>query len=74
MNKRNLILMEQVEHVESERRIITTLQHPNIVSIYGTFQDEEFLCSEGHQDPGLSSQQLLLLRGLGPVRDPGLVL
>ena len=43
MSKRNLILLEQVEHVQSERRILTSISHPNIVTVYGTFQDEEFL-------------------------------
>lgn len=43
MNKRQIIQLEQVEHVKNEKNILSILHHPNIVTVYGTFQDENFL-------------------------------
>ena len=43
MSKRLIITLEQVEHVKSERNILAEVKHPNIVTVYGSFQDENFL-------------------------------
>lgn len=43
MNKRLIISLEQVEHVKNEKNILTLLKHPNIVKVFGTFQDDEFI-------------------------------
>jgi serine/threonine protein kinase len=39
MSKQKLIELDQVEHIQYERRIIFEVQHPNVVICYGTFQD-----------------------------------
>lgn len=33
--------MEQTEHVQNERRIMSMMNHPNVVRLYGTFQDRD---------------------------------
>jgi len=43
MNKRLLIELNQIEHVQNEREILELIQHPNVVRMYGTFQDDEFV-------------------------------
>jgi serine/threonine protein kinase len=40
MSKQRLIDLNQVEHIQHEIRIIRMVQHPNIVTFYGAFQDE----------------------------------
>lgn len=43
MSKRQIIQLDQVEHVRNEKNILGILHHPNIVTVYGSFQDENFL-------------------------------
>lgn len=41
MSKQRIIEENQVEHVESEREILSMLNHPNIAIFYGSFQDHD---------------------------------
>lgn len=43
LKKTEVIKLQQVEHMLSERRILSTLDHPFIVKLSGTFQDEKHL-------------------------------
>lgn len=40
MNKNNIIKLEQVGHVKAEKKILTSVSHPFIVQLFGTFQDQ----------------------------------
>eukprot|EP00475_Leptophrys_vorax_P042518 TRINITY_DN80123_c0_g1_i1.p1 TRINITY_DN80123_c0_g1~~TRINITY_DN80123_c0_g1_i1.p1 ORF type:complete len:402 (+),score=95.02 TRINITY_DN80123_c0_g1_i1:143-1348(+) len=40
LKKREIIRLKQVEHIRSEKEILTKISHPFIVDFYGTFQDQ----------------------------------
>jgi serine/threonine protein kinase len=40
MSKARIVELNQLEHVQSERAILEIVQHPNVVKLYGTFQDD----------------------------------
>lgn len=40
MNKEQLVKLKQVEHISSERSIMTELEYPFIVNLLKTFQDD----------------------------------
>lgn len=52
MNKRLLIELNQIEHISSERQLLALVQHPNVVKLYGTFQDDEFIYMMMEYIPG----------------------
>lgn len=52
MSKQRLIELNQVEHIQSEREIISSVQHPNVVVLYGTFQDNDALYMMMEYIPG----------------------
>jgi serine/threonine protein kinase len=37
-----------VEQVKREKQILESLSHPNIIHLYGTFQDNNSLCTRHH--------------------------
>ena len=39
MSKKRVIELNQQEHVQNEKDILKLVQHPNVVKLYGTFQD-----------------------------------
>jgi serine/threonine protein kinase len=41
MNKRDIVRMRQVEHVNSEKDIMKKIKHPFIISCHLTFQDSK---------------------------------
>jgi len=43
LKKRDIVKMQQVDHVKSEKQILLMLSHPFIVDLLGTFQDESHL-------------------------------
>jgi len=43
LKKKDIVKMQQVEHVRQEKEILMRLSHPFIVQMWGTFQDEECL-------------------------------
>ena len=43
MKKEELIKKEQVKHVENEKNLLETLNHPFIVNYHGFFQDKKFV-------------------------------
>ena len=40
MPKHRIMQLNQIEHIKNERDILVSISHPNIVQVYGTFQDE----------------------------------
>ncbi|UJR37104.1 hypothetical protein I4U23_029808 [Adineta vaga] len=40
---RDIVQMKQVNHVNDERRILTTIHHPFIVRFYGSYRDTRYL-------------------------------
>jgi serine/threonine protein kinase len=48
MSKERLIELNQQEHVIAESHILGSIQHPNVVTLYGTFQDASnvYVCLE----------------------------
>lgn len=43
MSKKRVVELNQLEHVQSEVEILKMVQHPNVVTLYGTFQDSKNL-------------------------------
>jgi len=43
LKKRDMVKMQQVEHVRQEKDILLRISHPFIVDLLGTFQDEQSL-------------------------------
>ena len=43
LNKSNIIIRKQVEHTNTERRVLGTINHPFIVKLYYAFQTEDRL-------------------------------
>mmetsp|Transcript_35716 Transcript_35716/g.57772 ORF Transcript_35716/g.57772 Transcript_35716/m.57772 type:complete len:332 (+) Transcript_35716:75-1070(+) len=43
LNKAEIIRLKQVEHIKSEKDILARIEHPYIVNLYGTCQDEKTL-------------------------------
>jgi len=43
LKKKDILKMQQVEHVRQEKEILMRLSHPFIVQMWGTFQDEQCL-------------------------------
>jgi serine/threonine protein kinase len=41
LKKREIIRLKQVEHIKSEKEILSMISHPFIVNFYGTFQDSK---------------------------------
>lgn len=39
MSKKRILDLNQEEHVQNEKRLLALLQHPNVVKLYGSFQD-----------------------------------
>jgi serine/threonine protein kinase len=44
MKKSEIIRLKQVEHVKQEKSIMSMVEHPFVVNLLGTFQDERRLC------------------------------
>ena len=44
LKKVEVIRLQQVEHMISEKSILSKMDHPFIVRLAGTFQDEKYLC------------------------------
>ena len=44
MRKSEIIRLKQVDHIRAEKQILFTLEHPFIVRLLATFQDEKRLC------------------------------
>lgn len=40
LKKKEIIRLKQVDHIRSEREILTRISHPFIVDLYGTYQDD----------------------------------
>uniref|UniRef100_A0A7R9UVA8 Uncharacterized protein n=1 Tax=Diacronema lutheri TaxID=2081491 RepID=A0A7R9UVA8_DIALT len=43
MKKSEVVRLKQVDHIKSEKEILTAVQHPFIITLYGVFQDERNL-------------------------------
>eukprot|EP00741_Cyanophora_paradoxa_P010446 tig00000037_g10101.t1 len=43
LNKAEIIRLKQVEHIKNEKNILARIEHPFIVNLYGTCQDEKTL-------------------------------
>lgn len=43
LKKKEVARLRQVDHINSERRILSGTSHPFIVKLYGTFQDEKMV-------------------------------
>jgi len=43
MSKREILRLRQVQHVLSEKHILSMVQHPNIIKAYATFSDSEHI-------------------------------
>ena len=43
LKKAEVVRLQQIEHMISERAILAALDHPFIVTMRGTFQDELYL-------------------------------
>ncbi|OHT17403.1 AGC family protein kinase [Tritrichomonas foetus] len=41
MSKKRVVDLNQLEHVQSEVEILRLVQHPNVVGLFGTFQDSK---------------------------------
>mmetsp|Transcript_104653 Transcript_104653/g.223690 ORF Transcript_104653/g.223690 Transcript_104653/m.223690 type:complete len:365 (-) Transcript_104653:38-1132(-) len=44
MKKSEIVRLKQVEHIKAETSILKQIEHPFIVNLLGTFQDEKRLC------------------------------
>lgn len=45
LDKRHVVKENKVEQVKREKQILESLSHPNIIHLYGTFQDNNSLCT-----------------------------
>ena len=45
LDKKHILREKKVEEVKVERDALNTLDHPNIIKLYCTFQDAENLCT-----------------------------
>ncbi|KAF4738804.1 hypothetical protein FOZ63_004025 [Perkinsus olseni] len=43
LKKAAIIKLKQVDHIISEKSILKVIHHPNIVNLYGSFQDKRYL-------------------------------
>jgi len=43
LKKTEVVRLKQVEHINSEKSILTAIKHPFIVNLYRSFQDEKYL-------------------------------
>jgi serine/threonine protein kinase len=43
LKKSEVVRLKQVEHINSEKQILSTIRHPFIVTLYRSFQDEKYL-------------------------------
>lgn len=43
MKKTDIIRLKQVEHIISEKGVLSVINHPFVVNLYKTFQDEHYL-------------------------------
>lgn len=43
MKKTDIIRLKQVEHIISEKGVLSIISHPFVVNLYKTFQDEHYL-------------------------------
>jgi len=43
LKKSEVVKLKQVEHINSEKQILSSIRHPFIVNLYRSFQDEKYL-------------------------------
>jgi len=43
LKKTEVVRLKQVEHINSEKQILSSIRHPFIVNLYRSFQDEKYL-------------------------------
>lgn len=43
LKKSEIVRLKQVEHMNSERRILCSINHPFIVTLYSTFQNDQYI-------------------------------
>jgi serine/threonine protein kinase len=43
LKKTEVVRLKQVEHINSEKQILSSIKHPFIVNLYRSFQDEKYL-------------------------------
>lgn len=39
LNKERIVRMKQIEHTNNEQQMLSSVQHPFIINLWGTFQD-----------------------------------
>lgn len=44
LSKKHIVKLGKAETVQREKQIMDAMKHPNIVQLYATFQDSEYLC------------------------------
>lgn len=59
MQKAEIVRLKQVEHIESERKILLNIAHPYIVNLWSTFQDATSIYMVMDYVPGGELFQLL---------------
>ena len=62
-SKAQIVRLKQVEHMISEKQIMQAVQHPNLVRLYGTFQDAVNLYLV--MEPVLGGELFTILRNEG---------
>jgi serine/threonine protein kinase len=66
LDKRHVVKENKVEQVKREKQILESLSHPNIIHLYGTFQDNNSLCTRHHtSSPSLEASTIVLTRPHG---------
>ncbi|KAH8827925.1 kinase-like domain-containing protein [Flagelloscypha sp. PMI_526] len=68
MNKQRIVALKQVEHTNNEQRILTSIEHPFIVTLWGIFQCSTYLYMVMDFVPG--GELFMLLRRSGTFPDP----
>jgi len=41
MPKARVVKMKQLEHIHNEKQLLSSVQHPFVIGLFGNFQDEE---------------------------------
>jgi serine/threonine protein kinase len=65
MNKQRIVALKQVEHTNNEQRILTSIEHPFIVTLWGIFQCSTYLYMVMDFVPGGELFMLLRRSGVG---------